>query len=119
MQLKLQASGPVEDLFQKLDDTRFNLIVIKQQETAAANAVSFGSLVRTLVIPECSENEQALARAQLSGPLYYLLRPDGHVGLAGTHFEAGAVTRYFADRNITAGSVAPEHALADLPLSSA
>ena len=30
LRLKFQANGPVEDLFQKLDDTRFNLIVIGQ-----------------------------------------------------------------------------------------
>lgn len=28
LQLKFAAGGPVEDLFQKIDDTRFNLILI-------------------------------------------------------------------------------------------
>lgn len=114
MQLKFQASGPVEDLFQKLDDTRFNLLLIGQREAAeaAAKAVTFEPLLRAHIIPDCEVNENALARARLAGPSYYLLRPDGHIGLVGTHFEAAAVTRYFADRNISLGSTAAEQALA-------
>jgi hypothetical protein len=45
-------------------------------------------------------NEQELARAHISGPVFYLLRPDGHVGLAGTRLDATAVTGYLSDRGI-------------------
>ena len=41
-----------------------------------------------------------LARAQISGPAFYLLRPDGHVGLAGTRLEVEAVNRYLAERHM-------------------
>jgi 2-polyprenyl-6-methoxyphenol hydroxylase-like FAD-dependent oxidoreductase len=113
MQLKLQESGPAEDLFQKLDDTRFNLLLIGQREAAeaAAKALTCGLLVRAYIIADCEVNEKALRRARLAGPSYYLLRPDGHVGLAGAHFDAAALTRYFADRNIGLGSTVADHSL--------
>ena len=99
LQLKLRENGPLEDLFEKLDDTRFNLIVIGQPGPAEG-ALDLGDRLRAHVIPEDAVNERALARAQISGPSFYLLRPDGHVGLAGTRLEAGAVARYLADRHI-------------------
>src|SRR5262249_1701020 len=34
LQLRFEAGGPLEDLFQKLDDTRFNLLVIGQPAPA-------------------------------------------------------------------------------------
>jgi hypothetical protein len=36
----------------------------------------------------------------LTGPAFYLLRPDGHVGLAGRELEATAVTRYLAEHHL-------------------
>jgi hypothetical protein len=33
------------------------------------------------------ENDAALAAASITSPSYYLLRPDGHTGLAGTSFQ--------------------------------
>jgi 2-polyprenyl-6-methoxyphenol hydroxylase-like FAD-dependent oxidoreductase len=104
LQLKFQADGPVEDLFQKLDDTRFNLIVIGQTAPTGRGDISgdisgdFRGLLRTHVVPADPVNEKELARVQLSGPAFYLLRPDGHVGLAGTHLDAAAVDRYLAER---------------------
>ena len=41
----LQANGPVEDLFQKLDDTHFNLIVIGQP-CPPEGALGLGDLLR-------------------------------------------------------------------------
>jgi hypothetical protein len=45
-------------------------------------------------------NVKALARAQISGPAYYLLRPDGYIGLAGTRLEAETLTRYLAEAHL-------------------
>jgi 2-polyprenyl-6-methoxyphenol hydroxylase-like FAD-dependent oxidoreductase len=98
MRLRFQANGPAEDLFQKLDDTCFNLLVIGQPAPEAV-AGSPG-LLRTMVIPQDSANEKELARARLSGPCFYLLRPDGHVGLAGTRLDAAAVNRYLSESGI-------------------
>ena len=46
-----------------------------------------------------------LARAQIPRPSFYLLRPDGHVGLGGTRLEPAAVARYVGER-VKLGSAA-------------
>ena len=96
LRLKLRADGPVEDLFEKLDDTRFNLVLIGQD--LGGETPQFGYPLCTHVIPADAGNDDELARAQVPGLCFYLLRPDGHIGLAGARFEAAAVTRYLADR---------------------
>ena len=99
LRLRFQANGPVEDLFQKLDDTRFNLIVTGQL-APSTGAFQPDDLLLTHVIPGDPDNDSELARARISGPAFYLLRPDGHVGLAGTRFDAGAVNAYLAERQV-------------------
>jgi hypothetical protein len=113
LQLKLRVDGPVEDLFQMLDDTRFNLIVIGQP-AAPAEAITSGSLLSTHVIPADPVNEKELARAQIPAPSFYLLRPDGHVGLAGTHMDAAALTRYLTDHHIRLDNETPGTAALNL-----
>jgi 2-polyprenyl-6-methoxyphenol hydroxylase-like FAD-dependent oxidoreductase len=100
LQLKFRSDGPPEDLFEKLDDTGFNLIVIGQP-VLADSAFDMGNLLRTHRVPTDPVNEKELARAQIPVPSFYLLRPDGHVGLAGTRLERAALATYFADRRIS------------------
>jgi hypothetical protein len=99
LRLKFQVDGPTEDLFQRLDDTRFNLIVIGQPFTVGGGP-DLGDMVRVHPIPDDPANGRELARAQIRGPAFYLLRPDGHVGLAGARLDAGAVGRYLLERHI-------------------
>ena len=97
LQLKLSSSGLVEDLFDRLDDTRFNLIVIGQpapRESASDQA----DLLRIHRIPDDPDNDEALDRARIRKPSFYLLRPDGHIGLAGTRLDAGALAAYWRQR---------------------
>jgi len=110
LQLKLRADGPVEDLFQKLDDKRYNLIVVGQP-APSGKAPELGELLSTHVIPDDTHNTQELARARISGPAFYLLRPDGHVGLAGTRLEPAAVTQYLSASYIRTQGV-PSHSQA-------
>jgi hypothetical protein len=99
LRLKLSANGPTEDFFRKLDDTRFALILIGQ--TGPPGGVSgLGDLLRTHVIPGDPVNDRELARVQIPRTAFYLLRPDGHVGLAGIHLDPAAVTRYVSERLI-------------------
>jgi hypothetical protein len=96
LKLKLRADGPVEDLFQSLDDTRFHLLAFGQP--ALAEVPKFGDLLQVHAIPEDSANAAELTRAQIPQPSFYLLRPDGHVGLCGVRPVGAAVARYFAER---------------------
>ena len=96
LRLKLSPDGPAEDLFGKIDDTRFTLIVIGQP--APPGGVSLGDRLRVLVIPGDPANDRELARARIPGTAFYLLRPDGHVVLAGVRLEGAAVARYISER---------------------
>jgi 2-polyprenyl-6-methoxyphenol hydroxylase-like FAD-dependent oxidoreductase len=97
LRLKFQVDGPVEDGFAKIDDTQFNLMVFGQPPPPAGTP-EFGDLLRIHVIPADPVNEVELGRAQIPRPSFYLLRPDGHVGLCGARLEAAAVKRYFSER---------------------
>jgi len=93
LQLRLRANGAVEDLFQKLDDTRYKLLVFGQPVPPEGAT----GLLSVHAIPDDAHNAKELARAQIPAVSFYLLRPDGHVGLAGTRLEPGAVARYLAE----------------------
>lgn len=97
MRVRFGADGPVEDLFQKLDDTRFNLLAFGQEAPAGA-AAGLGDLVRVHAVPADSGNEVELARARVPRTSYYLLRPDGHVGLCGSRLDPAAVAGYVSGR---------------------
>src|SRR5947199_238525 len=97
LRLNFAPSGPTEDLFEKLDDTRFNLLVIGQR-APAGGIPELGDLLRMHEVPSDSANDRELARVGIPRPSFYLLRPDGHVGLAGVQLDAGAVSRYVSER---------------------
>jgi hypothetical protein len=48
-------------------------------------------------LPADPLNDAELGRAQIPQPSFYLIRPDGHVGLCGTRADAAAIRRYLAD----------------------
>jgi 2-polyprenyl-6-methoxyphenol hydroxylase-like FAD-dependent oxidoreductase len=97
LRLKFQPNGPTEDLFERLDDTRFNLVAIGQ--AAAPDAMSaLGDLLRVHEVSSDPANNRELERAGIPLPSFYLLRPDGHVGLTGIHLEAAAASRYASER---------------------
>jgi hypothetical protein len=97
LMLRFEPGGLVEDSFRKLDDTRFNLLAIGQP-SPSAETLGLGDLLRTCVLPADAGNDAELARVHISGPAFYLLRPDGHVGLCGARLDAGAVRKYAAER---------------------
>jgi 2-polyprenyl-6-methoxyphenol hydroxylase-like FAD-dependent oxidoreductase len=102
LRLRFQGSGSSEDLFQRLDDTRFNLIVIGQPPPAA-ESLGLGDLLRIIVVPFDGENIRVLAAVSIVAPAYYLLRPDGHVGLAGTQLDEAALKGWFSDCHMRLG----------------
>jgi 2-polyprenyl-6-methoxyphenol hydroxylase-like FAD-dependent oxidoreductase len=97
LRLRLEADGAPEDLYGKLDDTRFTLLLFGQPAPSGEGAWP-GDLLRTVVVPGCRENEAELARAGVPRLAFYLLRPDGYVGLCGTRLDSGATARYAAER---------------------
>jgi 2-polyprenyl-6-methoxyphenol hydroxylase-like FAD-dependent oxidoreductase len=94
MHLQLDAGGAVQDLFQALDDTRFNLLVFGQE--TAQTLPDLNGLLRIHAIPITAGNEAEQARVHVPRTAFYLLRPDGHVGLCGRTLDAAALQRYFA-----------------------
>lgn len=96
LQLKFHTDGPITDSFETLDDTQFNLIVIGQRPPSAGE-FDFGDLLRIHPLPVDPVNDKELAHARIPQPSFYLLRPDGHVGLCGTRLETASVTRYIAE----------------------
>ena len=57
-----------------------------------------GDLLRVHEVPSDPGNDRELERSHIPRPSFYLLRPDGHVGLAGSRLDATAATRYVSER---------------------
>ena len=95
LRLKFDASGSVEDLFDRLDDTRFALIVIGQD---GPDDSPFRDFVLLHSVASDPVNDTELARVQIPRPSFYLLRPDGHVGLCGARLDIQAVKTYLAEQ---------------------
>ena len=99
MKLQLEAGGSVHDVFEALDDTRFNLLVFGQ---AAPTLPGMDGLLRVRAIPVTAGNDAEQARAKLPHSAFYLVRPDGHIGLCGRAVDADAV-RHYLHRRIAVG----------------
>ncbi|HKW50990.1 MAG TPA: FAD-dependent monooxygenase [Candidatus Eisenbacteria bacterium] len=97
VRLKLEPNGPVEDLYGKLDDTGFNLILIGQP-SRPHGALGLDDLLRVHTVPSDPHNDRELARARIPQPSFFLLRPDCYIGLAGTQLDADAAMRYVSGR---------------------
>jgi len=96
--LQLQLAGSAaEDSFAALDDLRFHLLVIGA--SAPARMDVGGSIdIKVTSIPGDGANGAELARAHVPIPSFYLLRPDGHVGLCGTgEPDAAEIRAYVTD----------------------
>jgi hypothetical protein len=99
LHLKFRADGPVEDTFARLDDTHYYLLLFGQSlDAGGVTGLGLGDLLRVHVVPADPANDRELARARIPQPSFYLLRPDGHVGLAGALLDTGAVTSYVAEQ---------------------
>jgi 2-polyprenyl-6-methoxyphenol hydroxylase-like FAD-dependent oxidoreductase len=97
LKLKCADGGAVEDLFETLDDTHFQLLVFGQT-LPAENLRGVDDTLQIHVIPDDPHNAAELVRANIPSPSFYLLRPDGHAGLCGTRVDIAAVTRYIGGR---------------------
>ena len=98
LQLKFDAERAAEDLFEKLDDTRFNLLVIGQPPFPAGALDEFRDLLRIHAVPMDSGQRCRVGAGDVPRSSFYLLRPDGHVGLCGERLEASSIKRYISER---------------------
>ena len=76
----------------RLDDTRFNLILIGN----GAKGVPADWPIEVHEVPEVPNNFAAMARAGIRAPCYFLLRPDGYIGLAGVQLRDGDIQGYLS-----------------------
>jgi len=97
LRLKFQPNGRLEDLYGKLDDTRFTLLVFGQA-APPRGIPELGDRLHIQELPSDPVNDRELARAGIPRPSFYLLRPDGHIGLAGARLDAAATSRYVSER---------------------
>lgn len=106
LQLRFTADGPVEDVFERLDDTRFTLFAFGQPGMAA-DAIGGTDLLQVHAIPVDAANDAELVRAHIDPLSFYLLRPDGHIGLCGRRLDAVALADYFSAALGLGGRVRP------------
>lgn len=97
--LRLRYAGErrAVDPFERFDGRHFDLLLIGQPAPTDASAPD-SDLLRLHRIPGDAANERELARAGIPVPSFWLLRPDGHVGLAGRRFDPALARSWFADR---------------------
>jgi 2-polyprenyl-6-methoxyphenol hydroxylase-like FAD-dependent oxidoreductase len=96
LRLRLRANDPTEDLFGRLDDTRFTLVLVGQPPPPALPDLD--DVLRTLAVPPDPANDRELARAGIPRRASYLVRPDGYIGLAGIGLDPAALTGYLSQR---------------------
>jgi 2-polyprenyl-6-methoxyphenol hydroxylase-like FAD-dependent oxidoreductase len=104
--LTFNATGEPEDLFARLDDRRFNLLVIDQPVPLELTRIP-GDLLAVHAVPATPANGRELRGIGITEPAYYVLRPDGHVGLAGAKLAPAAIEAWFAQIGVELGVSAP------------
>jgi len=80
-------------VWQRLDDRVFNLLVVGQPMPQGIDS----ERLRVHRVGDEVADRADLLSAAIAVPSFWLLRPDGHVGLCGTAVDRGAVERYFAE----------------------
>ena len=96
MQLKFSADGEPEDLFARLMDTNLNLILVGEHPAVDVSK-AFEGIISELPIPADPFNLEVLAGCGIPSQAFYLLRPDGHIGLAGRELDHTLLSRYLKD----------------------
>lgn len=99
-------SGEVRTLWQVLDDLQFHLVVLGQSAPAHRSLHDLD----VIAVPDTAGNRKALTRSGMEGPRFYLVRPDGHIGLCGRRVDPHRILQYFAERHIHVGNRAIETA---------
>lgn len=108
---RVSSDGSEPDLFSRFDDTRFTLLLFGQDAPADAGG-AHADLIRVIRAPDDRGDVPKSVRARIPSPSYYLLRPDEHVGLAGTIVDPRRVAGYLHDRVGLCGALRPDASMA-------
>jgi hypothetical protein len=92
LKLTVADSSEVTDIFATLDANSFNLLLFGQHATWPPDSAPLMTVHR---VPVTAHNTRALAAIGIAQPSFYLVRPDGYIGLVGGPFDATALKRYF------------------------
>jgi 2-polyprenyl-6-methoxyphenol hydroxylase-like FAD-dependent oxidoreductase len=95
LRLVMRSGGAVEDLFATLDDLRFHLLAFGQ--SLPSGLPDFDGLIAAHEVPDDDSNDEALTHAKVSHRSFYLIRPDGYVGLCGGTLDVDSIASYFAE----------------------
>jgi 2-polyprenyl-6-methoxyphenol hydroxylase-like FAD-dependent oxidoreductase len=95
LKLVMRSGGGAEDLFATLDDTHFHLFAFGQPRPV--DVPDFGGLIAMHAVPDDATNDAALAHAKIPQPSFYLVRPDGYVGLCGATLDTESIESYFRE----------------------
>ena len=93
---RLRPAAPARTCSQALDDTQFTLLLFGQELTGRI-AGSRKPAAHRSKFPSTPSTIRNFAARMSREPSFYLLRPDGYVGLAGTIADRNAITRYLND----------------------
>ena len=90
LRLEFQAGAGMQDLFERLSDLNFNLLVFGQA-APAPDALPFGERLASHTVAESGANQAELKRSGIPRLSFYLLRPDGHIACCGLRLEVHAI----------------------------
>ena len=68
------------------------------QPAPGDDARAFGDLLRIHVIPDDAHNQAELERVGIPGRSFFLLRPDGYIGMCGALLETEELASYAKSR---------------------
>ncbi len=105
LRLKFSSNGQPEDIFKKLSDLHFNLLVFGQDDLSQESAIA-RDLLRIHFVPSDTSNDAELARLNIPQSSFFLIRPDGYIGLCGNRLNKEALESYFANYAATLGDAA-------------
>ena len=95
--LKLNASGAPADIYRTLDDRRFNLLVFGSNGSGPGYVGDFRSACHRL--GHSGQRGKPKGNGARANPAssFFLLRPDGHIGLCGTTADMASIPGYLSD----------------------
>lgn len=96
LHLVLAEGSPPADIFKACEAGRFNLIVMGQ-DAGDLSPLRHGG-VHVIAVPDTTENRTVLDASGVPLPSFYLIRPDGYVGLAGRQFQSHLVHDWFREK---------------------